>query len=531
MIKKIVLATAAMLMTLMPLTAAQAQAATGTNLITNPGVETNTTGWTNNGDTGATYTVANEGYNSSKSLKVEFTNYTTGTADWYHEPIAVTAGTSYTYSQWYKSNAATTLDIEMYNSTGTVVAGSNVSIATAIASPSAWNQVSASFTVPASVTSMVFYQVLSSTGYLQVDNAELVAGSTTPTDPGTGNSFAKPMISVTFDDGWTNQYTNARSILNANGIKSTFYLISNEITRADHDSTYMTANQAKTLLADGHELASHTVHHCSMTNSTSDDGLEGCTGNTNVKLEMEQSKADLATATGAPITNFAYPFGEYNDASIAAGVAAGYTSQRTVTQGLNTKANLNLNKLYGYEVDANTQVATVKAWIDNAIAQNAWIVLFYHEVANTPAYPDDAQYTVNIANFTEVMQYIKSKQSSIDIKTVAQAISTINGGGTTNPPVNPPATTGTPVYRMANWITKERLFTVNLNEVNTIKDKNGWVYEGVAFQASSTAGTPVYRMANWITKERLFTVNLNEVNTIKDKNGWVYEGVAFQAVQ
>ena len=85
-----------------------------------------------------------------------------------------------------------------------------------------------------------------------------------------------------------------------------------------------------------------------------------------------------------------------------------------------------------------------------------------------------------------------------------------------------------PVYRMANWMTKERLFTLNANERNTIKDRNGWVYEGVAFYVPTGGSVPVYRMANWMTKERLFTLSSYERDFIKDKNGWVYEGVAFK---
>jgi len=89
----------------------------------------------------------------------------------------------------------------------------------------------------------------------------------------------------------------------------------------------------------------------------------------------------------------------------------------------------------------------------------------------------------------------------------------------------------TPVYRMANWKTKERLFTTDYNEAQyALSHYEGWVNEGIAFYASTnTANTPVYRLANFITKERLFTTDANERNTIKDKNGWVYEGIAFYA--
>jgi hypothetical protein len=87
---------------------------------------------------------------------------------------------------------------------------------------------------------------------------------------------------------------------------------------------------------------------------------------------------------------------------------------------------------------------------------------------------------------------------------------------------------GSAVYRLANWKTHERLFTTDWNEVLAIKDKNGWVYENISF-FGDTSGVAVYRMANWQTKERLFTTDWNEVQAIKDKNGWVHEGTAFYA--
>lgn len=93
-----------------------------------------------------------------------------------------------------------------------------------------------------------------------------------------------------------------------------------------------------------------------------------------------------------------------------------------------------------------------------------------------------------------------------------------------------PAGDRTTVYRLANFQTKERLFTTDANERNAIRGKNGWIDEGVGFYGSNnTANMPVYRMANFITKERLFTTDANERNTIRDKNGWVYEGIAFYA--
>ncbi len=89
-----------------------------------------------------------------------------------------------------------------------------------------------------------------------------------------------------------------------------------------------------------------------------------------------------------------------------------------------------------------------------------------------------------------------------------------------------------PVYRLANWMTHERLFTVDSNERdNAVAHIPGWVSEGTSFNVvpSTTAGSiPVYRLANWMTHERLFTVDSNERdNAVAHIPGWVSEGVAF----
>jgi hypothetical protein len=142
--------------------------------------------------------------------------------------------------------------------------------------------------------------------------------------------------------------------------------------------------------------------------------------------EMQASKNTIQTLIpGAAVNNFAYPYGEYTTLSTTIGQGI-YTSQRTVECSTNTLDNLDYTKLKGCEVDAASTVDGVKALIDNAIAQKSWLILFYHEVTDTPIAGDEA-YATTVADFTTIMQYIKSKQAEIDAKTVAQAIDTIKG--------------------------------------------------------------------------------------------------------
>ncbi len=90
------------------------------------------------------------------------------------------------------------------------------------------------------------------------------------------------------------------------------------------------------------------------------------------------------------------------------------------------------------------------------------------------------------------------------------------------------------VYRMANWITHERFFTPDANEVLAAqRNYQGWVYEGVGFRAAkagSSDSQPLYRLANYITHERLLTANQAEIGYAQTHYpGWVYEGIAFYA--
>jgi peptidoglycan/xylan/chitin deacetylase (PgdA/CDA1 family) len=143
---------------------------------------------------------------------------------------------------------------------------------------------------------------------------------------------------------------------------------------------------------------------------------------TNLVNEFAQSKTTLQNLIGAPVTDFAYPYGAYNLNTINTGKTY-YQSQRSVNGGLNTKDNFDITQLKIYEVDSNISQAQVQGWINAAAQQHAWLILLYHEVANTPAEADDALYTAKPADFNAEMAYLKN--SGVATVTVNQAINEI----------------------------------------------------------------------------------------------------------
>jgi peptidoglycan/xylan/chitin deacetylase (PgdA/CDA1 family) len=364
-----------------------------TNLLANPSFETaNGTApanWiaSNWGTNTSTFTYQTTGRTGTHSAKAQITSYTNGSANWYYDEVPVTAGKTYLYSNWYQSNVDTEVDAEVTMADGTVQYYwlGNVSASTA------WAQYKNTFTVPVGAKSMAVYQILAKVGYLVTDDYSLTEYTPVP--------YNRGIVTVTFDDGWQNQYTNALPILNQLGIKSTFYIISGEL---NDTPDYMTSTQVKDLYTQGNEIGSHSVSHPDLTTLTA----------TQLTNQMKNSQSTLQTLIGAPVTNFAYPFGAYNATTIAEGQKY-YATQRSVDRGLNTRDNLDLTKLKIQEIDSDTTNAQVQAWIDQAVTENAWLILCYHEIANTPAVADDALYTTKIADFQAQMTYLKGSGASV----------------------------------------------------------------------------------------------------------------------
>lgn len=372
----------------------------GTNLILNPSLETANgsapQSWlsSNWGTNTSTFSYLNTGHTGTHSVKVQTIAYTNGAANWYYNDLPVTSGKTYQYSNWYQSNVDTEVDAEVVMSDGTT---QYYWLGTVLANTN-WTKFTTTFTVPAGAKSMAIYQILAKVGYIVSDDYSLSEYTPLP--------FSRGIVSVTFDDGWMNQYQNAFPLLQKYSLPATFYIISGELT---DQPDYMAVSELKALQGAGEEIASHTVTHPDLTTLSQ----------TALVNEMANSQSTLQTAMGVPITDFAYPYGAYNANTLAVGKQY-YQSQRTVNSGYNTKDNFDLAQLKIYEVDSNITQAQVKAWIDGAIAQKTWLILVYHETATTPVDPTDALYTTQPSDLDAELSYLKNSGAAIE--TVHQAI-------------------------------------------------------------------------------------------------------------
>jgi peptidoglycan/xylan/chitin deacetylase (PgdA/CDA1 family) len=227
------------------------------------------------------------------------------------------------------------------------------------------------------------------------------------------DGFDRGLVTVTFDDGWTSQHANALPILEKYGIPATMYIISGSI---NDQPAYMTQAQIQDFADRGHNIESHTVTHPHLPTLSP----------AQLNAELRESQATLRQLFGpAAGSHLASPYAEYNDATLAA-IKDVYTTHRafdddgTDNSGYNTRANYNPYNLRVKFVESSTTTATVQGWINTAKADNAWLILAYHEVGENIG---GGTYTTATDVLDADMQAVKD--SGLGIVTIAQGAAEI----------------------------------------------------------------------------------------------------------
>ena len=148
----------------------------------------------------------------------------------------------------------------------------------------------------------------------------------------------KPVV-LTFDDGYRGDFTIADPLLRARGWPGVLDL---EVAHVVHGD--LTPRMIRRLLADGWELASHTLTHPDLTALDS----------RRLEHEVTGSRRWLRRRFGVDVNFFCYPSGRYDRRVIAAVRASGYLGATTTEPGLARRAGLyTLNRI---RIDASDGV-------------------------------------------------------------------------------------------------------------------------------------------------------------------------------
>ncbi|MGA9800856.1 MAG: Ig-like domain-containing protein [Terriglobales bacterium] len=248
--------------------------------------------------------------------------------------------------------------------------GSNILI------PSSVNATAITVTVPAAELTA-----------LTPPNQPLQVTVTNPA-PNAGTSSALPftisqhgLVSIDFDDGYQSMYDNGLPILDAAGLKSTQYIITQNVGL----DSYVTLDEVIQMYNNGHEIGDHTRTHPTLTTLTQGQMTD----------EILGAKQDLIS-WGIMPTTLAYPYGAYSPAVEAVVQGAGLRGARDSDLGYNS-SGLGLTfggPLYhdtlplvlwseAAETDMNTTLSDITSEIDYAVANNLWLIILFHRVDET----------------------------------------------------------------------------------------------------------------------------------------------------
>jgi peptidoglycan/xylan/chitin deacetylase (PgdA/CDA1 family) len=135
---------------------------------------------------------------------------------------------------------------------------------------------------------------------------------------------------ITFDDGWRNQFVYGFPIIEKYHYPATYFVFTDAVNKRG----FMTWDNLRVLLDAGMSIGSHTRTHPFLTQVSDEKQLE---------QEIVESRHILEHKLHIRVDDFAYPFGQFNQHTVALVKRAGYASAR----GDFYSGKQSLAKLYG----------------------------------------------------------------------------------------------------------------------------------------------------------------------------------------
>jgi peptidoglycan/xylan/chitin deacetylase (PgdA/CDA1 family) len=182
-----------------------------------------------------------------------------------------------------------------------------------------------------------------------------------------------PMISFAFDDVAASAADLGATILESRGLKGSFYVSAGLIGAESPTGRIAEAAAIQRLAEAGHEIGCHTYSHLDCAQTRACDVVADVVRNAETLMSWGLTRP----------TTFAYPYGDVSPAAKRA-LAPRFTLLRAVHPGLIT-AGVDLNQAPAVNIDGPDGKATALNWLERAVGRKAWLILFTHDVVETPS--------------------------------------------------------------------------------------------------------------------------------------------------
>jgi peptidoglycan/xylan/chitin deacetylase (PgdA/CDA1 family) len=299
---------------------------------------------------------------NDKQLFLRATNRTKPadpTPSWLIDPVNIKKDHTYAYSFSYRSNIPVNVTLER-----TTDSKQTYQRIVTLKSTSTWQNVTAHFHNADAASAFRILLVGKETGYVdsrgfnvhEIPDARLSEG----------------VVTVAFDDGWRSVKEGALPLLEKYGVRTTQYIIS-EVAEQNIQE-YMDIGSVTQLHQAGHEVGSHSLRHCNQTTLSKDK----------LKEDASKSKAILEQRGLGPVRSFAYPLGQYSEATQDI-YSRYYPLIRTSDFGYNDRY-FDPTNIRSMGVVSSTNDREFKGWLDYAKVHRLWVVIVYHRIDEAGLY-------------------------------------------------------------------------------------------------------------------------------------------------
>lgn len=224
----------------------------------------------------------------------------------------------------------------------------------------------------------------------------------------------RPIVSFSFDDFPLSAKQNAAPILEAAGMRGTFYYCTGLAGLEENGQAIATTDDVVDLYRRGHEIGGHTHGHIDV----------HTTPRAELLADVDQNNGEIAALTGGQgPESFAYPYGRLDLRSkfLLMRKFGGLRGiQSGVNSGLVDLANLKAQELY-----RTSTLESLGLLLDRLEIRPGWLIFYTHDVK-----PDSTNIGCSPEHFAATVQMVKER--GFDVMTVADALRAMRHGARPN---------------------------------------------------------------------------------------------------
>lgn len=343
---------------------------------------------------------------SGSFLWTRIANYRSGEAKWQYQPVSVTPDRYFEFHATYRSDREVDVVAEFELADG----GRGFHTLATVPPAGEWTTIREAVQIPEGAKTAMITLVSHGNGTTGVRDYSL----TDITKPGPLR-WNRPMVSITFDDGWQSVHDRALPLLDQHGFRSTQYVNPSSIETPN----FMTGPELKQMHEAGHEIAAHSYEHVDLTSISAD------------RLDEEMRKSEeLLAAAGLGTDDLALPFGR-SDPQVDWYASKYFDIVRGTEQGINTRQNLEPHDLEVFYVTDETTPDELSRALAETSRVNGWLILVYHQIAD-PGSTGTPGNTIAADRSTITSDILAAQlqlvdESGIEVQPVAQAFEQLQG--------------------------------------------------------------------------------------------------------